>query len=388
MNILIYTHSFKPHVGGVETIVMSLARGLAEIRSGDSAPQVTIATAAPIGEMNDVTLPFRIVRQPSAGELIKLFHDADLIHLAGPALFPLFLAWIMRKPVVVEHHGFQTICPNGQLFYEPEQMLCPDNFMSNRHLKCLQCNVKSGKLNSFELWLLTFPRRQLCKMVSANVAPTFWLAKTLRLPRTTTIVHGLRPLASQSPPTVSLNKPPIFVFQGRLVGTKGVTVLLAAAEKLKARGHSFQLKIIGEGPDRAILQETAARVGLAGCVDFLGRLSDERIDRAVAEATAVIVPSLAGEVFGLVAAENMLRGRLVIASDIGALREVVGETGLFFSPGDDIGLLQRMEEVLMDISKASALGQKASERATKLFDEGLMTLQHFSLYEAIISCAK
>lgn len=389
MKILIYTHSFKPHMGGVETIVTSLARRLVGVRSLDAggAPQVTVATATPIGEMDDAAQPFRIVRQPSAGELIRLFRDANLIHLAGPVLFPLFLAWIMRKRVVVEHHGFQTVCPNGQLFYEPCQTLCPGHFMADRHLKCLRCNVKSGRLNSLKLWLLTFPRRRLCKTISANITPTLWLARILRLPRTTTILHGLHPLERQMLPT-RLATPPVFVFQGRLVGTKGVGVLLAAAKKLRERGYAFQVRIIGDGPDREALQQKASGNGLSGCVEFLGQLSDERIDEAVADAAAIVVPSLAGEVFGLVAVENMLRSRLVIASDIGPLREVVGETGLFFSPGDDIGLLRRMEEVLLDLAKAAALGQKASERAMELFDEGLMVRQHFSLYEGIASCEK
>ena len=55
---------------------------------------------------------------------------------------------------------------------------------------------------------------------------------------------------------------------------------------------------------------------------------------------------------------------------------------------DDIGLLQCMEEVLLDLPKAAALGQKASERAMELFDEGLMVRRHFLLYEGIASCEK
>jgi glycosyltransferase involved in cell wall biosynthesis len=137
-----------------------------------------------------------------------------------------------------------------------------------------------------------------------------------------------------------------------------------------------------------MLWQRASGDGLSGCVEFLGHLSNERIDEAVADAAAIVVPSLAGEVFGLVAAENMLRSQLVIASDIGALREVIGETGLFFSPGDVIGLLRRMEEVLLDLPKATLLGQRASERAMELFDEELMVRQHFSLYERIASCEK
>jgi glycosyltransferase involved in cell wall biosynthesis len=48
----------------------------------------------------------------------------------------------------------------------------------------------------------------------------------------------------------------------------------------------------------------------------------------LAEAATVVMPSMAGEVFGMVAAENMARGKLIILSDVGSLREVIGDTGL------------------------------------------------------------
>jgi glycosyltransferase involved in cell wall biosynthesis len=121
-------------------------------------------------------------------------------------------------------------------------------------------------------------------------------------------------------------------------------------------------------------------------VEFLGYLPDGQAQEALAGTVAVVIPSLAGEVFGLVAAENMLRGRLVIASDIGALREVVGEAGLLFPPGDEIALMHLMRQVLEDGSRAAALRQKALERATVLFDEGVMVRQHLSLFARLTSC--
>jgi hypothetical protein len=44
-----------------------------------------------------------------------LIRRANVVHLAGPALLPLLLARLFRKPVVVEHHGYQAICPNGSV---------------------------------------------------------------------------------------------------------------------------------------------------------------------------------------------------------------------------------------------------------------------------------
>lgn len=383
MRVLIYSRSFPPQTGGVERIVMSLAEGLA--RRGPSecgdAPEVTVATSTPAGEMDDSQLPFRVVRRPRLDELVVLLRNADIIHLAGPAILPLLVGWLMNKRVVVEHHGFQTVCPNGQLFYEPEQAPCPGHFMAERHLECLRCNAKYGKITAVKMWLLTFPRRCLCEMIRANVTPTNWLSTVLRLPRTGTILHGIH--MTKHEPSLSRMDPGTFVFVGRLVGTKGVGVLLAAAQNLKDKGYTFRVKIIGDGPDREELQRKAASAGPRTCVEFLGHLTDEDIERTIARAVAVIMPSLAGEVFGLVAAENMLRGRLIIASDIGALREVVGDAGLFFPPGDETALMLRMEDILLNVREAESLGRVASRRAARLFSESRMVNEHILLYQGL-----
>jgi glycogen(starch) synthase len=387
VRILIYVHDFAPKVGGVETIVLSLARRLDEPHPLGAAknPETTLVTATPAGDMDDTALGFRVVRQPGLRKLLKLIQHAEIIHLAGPSLLPLFLGWLMRKRIVVEHHGFQTVCPNGQLFYERDQCLCPGHFMASRHLECLRCNVNRGKIESLKMWLLTFPRRRLCGMISANVTPTVWLSSVLQLPRTTRISHGLPPVAHRQA-LEDLVKPPTFVFLGRLVGTKGAEILIGAAQKLKEQGCIFRVRIIGDGPDRGILQQKATLGGLSGYMEFLGYLPEGQIQEALEGAVAVVMPSLAGEVFGLVAAENMLRGRLVIASDLGPLREVVGEGGLFFSPGNEIALTRCMRQVLEDTSHATALRQKATERAELLFDEAQMVRDHLALYRRLVPC--
>ena len=78
------------------------------------------------------------------------------------------------------------------------------------------------------------------------------------------------------------------------------------------------------------------------------------------------MPSLGGEVFGLVAAENMMRGKLVIVSDIGAMREVVGETGLVFRTGDAQDLATCMKRTIDEPELASSLGYSARVRAMQI----------------------
>lgn len=193
MRILIYTHAFAPMIGGVETVVMSLAKGLAGWKSADAsaAAQVTVVTRTPRGGFDDASLPFQVVREPSLRQLLRHIRAADVVHLVGPAFLPMLLGLLLRKPVAVEHHGFQVICPNGQLLYEPTQTPCPGHFMAGRHGQCFRCNAHAGMLESLKLWAFTFPRRWLCTRVQRNITPTNWLCTLLRLPRMTTIHHGL-----------------------------------------------------------------------------------------------------------------------------------------------------------------------------------------------------
>ena len=179
MKLLIYSHFFAPSVGGVETIVLELARGLSKLCDSNGTPafDVTLATQTPAGGYDDAALAFGVVRQPTLLELRKLIQACDVLHVAGPALLPLVLGRLMGKIVVVEHHGFQTICPNGQLLIEPAGTPCPGHFMAGEHSECFRCNASLGWFGGRKLWLLTFVRRFLCSGIAANITPTQWLGE-------------------------------------------------------------------------------------------------------------------------------------------------------------------------------------------------------------------
>ena len=67
MKLLIYSHFFAPSIGGVETIVQSLALGLAGLRdlNCSSEFEITLVTQTPAGHYGDSTLTFP--RRPPAG---------------------------------------------------------------------------------------------------------------------------------------------------------------------------------------------------------------------------------------------------------------------------------------------------------------------------------
>ena len=381
MKLLIYSHFFAPSVGGVEAVVLSLARGLAELRESRGQPQfeITVVTEMPVGDFCDNDLPFRVIRQPRSIQLQNLIRKSDVVHLAGPALAPLLLGYILLKPLVVEHHGFQTICPNGQLFIEPTSTPCPGHFMLRQHGFCVRCNAGQGWLSSAKLWLLTFLRRFLCKRVAANITPTQWLGEQVRLPRVTPIPHGLQAKIPRREINRSAPRP-VIAFIGRLVSTKGVRDLLLAAKILNQQSHIFELLIIGDGPERSSLEELARETQISSMVRFAGHLEAAELENALGSALALVFPSLGGEVFGMVIAENMLRGKAIVASDLGAFSEVLDSAGLKFRTGDALDLAARISELIENPRLARQLGKRAYQRAVQFCNYQSMVLSHAETY--------
>jgi len=379
MKILLYSGAFLPTTGGVQANVSELARGLAgwqRVHPGAEAIEVTLVTRTCERMEEDEGQAFKIVRCPGFWKFIRLLREADIVHLAGPALMPLALALALRKRVILEHHGFQAACPNGLMFFEPTQAPCPGHFMAKSYSKCVECNkANDGLLKSLKSLALAHVRRRLAARATFNITPTDWLATILELPRMKTVYHGI-PLGRATASDGA--SPETFGFQGRLVTTKGLGLLLAAAEDLQRTKYEFQLKVIGDGPEGEGLKSQAT--GLDGRVKFLGHVPDERMEEALSDVATMVMPSLGGEVFGLVAAENMLRGKLVIVSDIGALREVVGDTGLVFRAGDAEGLAACMRQVLENPSLAASKGSAARDRAMKVFSRDSMIQGHLALY--------
>jgi glycogen(starch) synthase len=175
-----------------------------------------------------------------------------------------------------------------------------------------------------------------------------------------------------------------FAFNGRLVTTKGVQILLEAAHLVKSRGLAFQLWLVGDGADRTRLEALAGEYQLGDTVRFLGYLSGTPLEAALQSADAILMPSLGGEVFGLVALENMMRGKLVVVSDIGALAEVVGDAGLTCPTGDVDAWASCMERLIRNPELCLELGRRARERAGEYFSIQQMVAGHVGVYESVL----
>jgi glycosyltransferase involved in cell wall biosynthesis len=390
MNLLIYSHAFAPQIGGIETYAMHLARGVA-MRDGGKATRVTVVTQSLRKDFDDSALPFEIFRHPGMAQLRKLIHESDVVNLAGPALFPLALALLARKSVVVEHHGYQASCPNGLLFYQPTKSACPNHYMRNEFSACLRCNAsESGWFASMKMLVLMPLRRGLCRRASVNLCVANHVADRIDLPRTQVVYHGVpESLASTIAPAPK-DLPLLSVgFLGRLVEEKGVPTLINAMHLLRAEKDRVSLTIIGDGPQRPQLEARAREQNdFQPNISFTGSLQGETLSAALANIDVLVMPSVNEEPAGLVVMEQMIRGCPVIVSDHGGGPELAGDAGLKFPPGNAAALAACLRQLADDPALLRELGVRARNRAIAAFSLDRMIEEHFRIFEKLMAESK
>jgi glycosyltransferase involved in cell wall biosynthesis len=156
---------------------------------------------------------------------------------------------------------------------------------------------------------------------------------------------------------------------GRLVAKKGVGDLLEAVARLRRRPR---LRIVGDGPLRAELEQQAASLGVEAA--FLGARDGREVRDALREASIVAMPSKRaanGDCEGLpvVSLEASAMGRPVVGYRHSGIVEAVvsGETGLLAEEGDVAGLAALLERALDDGAERERMARAARAHVERRF---------------------
>jgi glycosyltransferase involved in cell wall biosynthesis len=130
-----------------------------------------------------------------------------------------------------------------------------------------------------------------------------------------------------------LPEAPRFVSIGRLDVQKGQLVLLEAIARARSEGLAVELTLVGDGPLREQLEDAASRLDIRDAVRFAGALAADDVLAEIERSRALVLASFA-EGLPIVAMEALALGRPVIATDVGALAELVepGRTGWLVPP--------------------------------------------------------
>jgi glycosyltransferase involved in cell wall biosynthesis len=356
--------------GGIETYVTLVARGLRD--AGDDVRLLTssvgggaeVADYVAFGTRHAVPQSLLQIANPAAAKTVRRAVaelEPDVVHVSmfEMHLSPSVLAALRHVPTVLNVGYYKPICPNGL-------KLLPDGS---------RCMVQQGAVcwrgGCFSLahWLRDRPRyariRRGLHDAVAVVTCSRWLQRELA-------AAGIEATFSSwpiEPPTKAFRRrrsaDPLFLFTGRLAREKGVETLLRALAHTRRNSVGARLRVLGDGPLRPSLERLSEELGLADAVEFSGWVAYERVEAELAEAWALIAPSLWAEPLGLTAVEAVVRGIPAIASGIGGLAEAVehGVSGLLFPNGDDVALATCLADVASGRAFPDGLADEVVERA-------------------------
>lgn len=170
-----------------------------------------------------------------------------------------------------------------------------------------------------------------------------------------------------------------FLYIGRLSAEKGIEVLLEAFSET-----SFALKIAGDGPLKNLVLDYA---GKHPNIEYLGLIPFSDLDKEIRTSSALIVPSVCYETFGLTIIEAFARHSSPIVSDIDTFKEIVRDdfNGLCFKTGDKDDLIQQLKKwsKLTDEQKSKIRNQGQKDFIEKYTHEsGLKNLTE--IYQKLV----
>lgn len=144
---------------------------------------------------------------------------------------------------------------------------------------------------------------------------------------------------------------------------KNTKSLVQAMPRVLAAVPDATLRVVGGGPSLKNLEKQVGRLSLENAVTLLGEVpDDEAVRREYAAADVFCLPSLQ-EGFGIAYLEAMAAGLPVVALDVAAVPEIVGDAGVLLPPGDETALADALINLLKNKDLRDELGRRGIERA-------------------------
>jgi glycosyltransferase involved in cell wall biosynthesis len=343
-------HNFYQQWGGEDQVFMDEASMLRDgghevltyTRHNDDIKQSSRLAVARDTFWNRRT--FDEVRHLLREERPELIHCTNTFPLISPAIYDAAAA--EGVPVVQSLHNYRLLCPNAFFVYDGktcEACLSKTFAWPAIARKCYRGSTSgSAVLAGMTAWhrivgtwrnkvhtyiaLSEFSRR---KFIAGGLPADRIVVKANSMDRDPEVGNGAGGYA---------------VFMARLSSEKGIGILLDAWSRLS---KPIPLKILGTGPLEHLAREAATR---HSHIEWLGRQTPAEVLEIVGQAACKIIPSINYEHCPKVLIEANAKGTPAIASDIGALGEMIeqGRNGFLVAPGDADALAAKVEEVFAD----------------------------------------
>lgn len=291
----------------------------------------------------------------------------DVIHFHNMSLIGLTALAYGNAIKLYTTHEHWLVCPMHVLWKYDREVCTKQN--------CLQCQIRGRRPP--QLWRYSGLMKRMLTHVDMFISPSrFTLRKHHEMGLNIPMVHIPYFLPeSKEENSDAMDRPhsdPYFLFVGRLEKIKGLQNVIPLFQK----HPEHTLFIAGEGNYSSVLRNLAAR---ARNIRFLGKLNHSSLRSYYRHASAVIVPSICYEVFGIIIIEAFALKTPVIVNNLGALPEVVEDSGGGIIYNNEEELLSAMRLLSSDQALRERLGHKGYDAFLRFWNEDSHMQQYLNL---------
>lgn len=407
LSIAYLAYRGKPHVGGQGVYTRHLTKALVDLGHSvevfGGPPYPILDDRVPLNELPSLEIfnDYFPGRMPGFWEIKTLPDLAEVLSFSGgsfsePLAFSL-RAWQALKPRVADFdlvHDNQTL-GYGLLGIERDGLpvlgcihhpITVDRRIEMEHARTFMERLGKRRWYAFTR-MQTRVAKRLTRIltVSENSLKDIHADHQVPLERLHVVPVGVDPEVFKPVPGVDRVPGRIVTTASADVAMKGLRFLLEAIAKLRTERDDIHLVVIGRPKEGGQSAATIEKLGLAGVVEFVTGVPEQRIVELYSEAELAVVPSLY-EGFSLPAIEAMSCETPLVATTGGALPEVCGthdETCLLVPPGDSEALAAMMRDALDHPEWRARIGAAGRQRVIDHWSwrhTAVRTVEHYHAF--------
>jgi glycosyltransferase involved in cell wall biosynthesis len=236
-------------------------------------------------------------------------------------------------------------------------------------------------------WFLQFVIRATLERADAVIAlGNTWAARLQRMsPRAHIVVVANAIRLAPRVPQTELSQVHV-VFLGEIGRRKGTFELLESWAKVASNSEvgPVRLTIAGDG-DISRARELVSALAIGETVEVRGWITPDEVSKLLADAQVLVLPSRhEGQPMAIL--EAMARGICVVASNVGGIPDMLGNSGVILTePGNVAELADALVYVVTDHAARALLGSRARRRVEAEFNVDVVQKQFSELYRRVVA---
>jgi len=357
--LCIVTHTFLPHVGGIEKVVYEQSKRLMKLNyepmvvtNRIDTPKKYVVDGIGVQCYESLNtgfrlgIPYSIPAPTSLETFLRAVRESDIVHAHGhPYLTSLIAAKLAKrysKPFVLTQHN--TFIQYGSVFDNVERL--NDLVVGKETLKEADRIITVS--NATKEYILSLGAKPSKIKVLHNGVD---LVHFRPLPGKQDEMRGKFRISRSAVVALTVR---------RLVYKNGIDTLIDAANIAVKKNPNFVFLVVGKGPDQKDVQARIRQLGIENNFRLTGFVSDEDLPFYYNAANFFVLPSKSGEGLPLVALEAMACSLPMIATDTGGVREILmKDYGKLVPPNQP----ELMAKAILEYSRADLSARRLELRA-------------------------